>query len=214
MIFAKRCRIKNVNILPSEFMKWSELIYYFLQEYTKTCPESHRKNYQTENWREEESSFLKCTFHKHRYDSGCITLTLDNEKITALSACYKFNNSIAYLSSRACVSPGYEKFHLISSFHIPLQQEYFKKSLPFGIISFNADAYSQRVMNSLKNRKKWSEQKAMRLSGKEYFPFSFLSDRTYMIHGTPQYVAHCQFQERTFHDEFLSENFLLEPHAN
>lgn len=202
-------KIQNQIVTPKDYLAWSEPIYYFLTKYTETCPDSHKKNYQTVDWRNHESNFLKCTYHKRRYDSGCITLTLDNEHIVALSACYQFNNKIAYISSRACVLPGYEKFHLISSVHIPLQQEFFLHSHQFGITSFNTDEYSVRVMNSIMKRKKWSVQKALRLSGKSFIPFTFLEGKTFSIHDTMQYVAYCRFADALFDEKFLLEKEIV-----
>ncbi len=180
-------------IRPNEYDMWFDRFKAFLDEFLKTCPPTHLENYATQNWENVSASFLKCLYIDRRYDSGCVTVALDQQRIIGLSACYHFRNNTYYLGSRSCVISGYEKLHLISSLLIPLQQNSLPPTADFGLISFNENEYSRRVLNLFKTRERWTAAKAKRLYGLKYWPFHFISDRTFLINACQQYVAYCDF---------------------
>lgn len=186
---------KTIVILPADFSSWKNLIINFLNHFLKSCPESHKKNYVTVNWQTSESSLLKNIYIDRRYDDGCLFVVSLNDQIIAFSAAHNFKNNIAILGSRSCVLPGYEKYHLISTFLLPLQQQHFQKTHQFGIITFNTDPFSMRVMVSFAKRDRWTASKVSRIVGKQYFRFRFLTNKTCLIYNCQQYIAYCCFSQ-------------------
>lgn len=186
---------KTTTIQPLDFSLWKNKIIDFLNQFLKTCPESHKKNYITENWETSESSLLKNIYIDRRYEEGCLFVVILNEQIVAFSAAHHFKNNVAILASRSCVLPGYEKYHLISTFLLPLQQQQFQKTHQYGVITFNTDPYSMRVMNSFAKRDRWTASKVNRIVGKQYFSFRFLTKATYAIYNCQQYIAYCCFSQ-------------------
>ena len=190
-------------IFPEDYEKWFDRFHSFLLEFLKHCPENHKKNYVVNDWEKSESSFLKNTFIDHRYDSGAISVVLKDDALVALSACHDFKDGLAYLGSRSCALPDFERYHLISSILIPKQQSFLKDRFQFGFVTFNTDSYSKRLMAAFAVRDKWTRNKASRMGGLEYFNFKFIDDKTFTIHGCQQYVAYCSFSQITSEEEFL-----------
>lgn len=191
-------------IYPQEYEKWFDRFYVFMEEFIKTCPPSHRRNYEVENWKSSNSSFLKNVYVDRRYDSGFINVAQCANKIIGISACHEYKSDVIYLGSRTSILPGYEADHLGSSLLIPMQQQAFKENYKFGIITFNRDQYSRRLMLSLAKRDKWTSSKVLRLTGLEYCPFTFITDRTFNIFNCEQYVAFCSLTLLASKEEFMS----------
>lgn len=196
-------QIKTLLISPKDYEAWYRQFENFFNAFLVSCPETHQENYQTSDWQKSVSSVLRMIYVQKRYDSGVISVALDQGKIVAFSACYEFKNKLFYLGSRSCVLPGYEAFHISTTLLIPAQQEYLKSVADYGFISFNLDDYSQRLRNSFKRREKWTASKVKRHSGLEYRPFHFIEDRTFLVNGCQQHVAYCSFSSTTSDEDFM-----------